>query len=118
MYSVALDSVIEWHREPKVIRFDNGAEFVSHAMHEWVREVPRVRMLCSAPRMKEKGMPRPVMISDADAGSATGVETETDGAEVDPDDDSDEAADASGDDASRGRCESRASLTASLLEET
>ena len=39
---------------------------------------------------------------DADAGDATGVETETDGAEIGPDDDSDEAADASDGDASRG----------------
>ena len=35
--------MIEWRREPKVIRFDNGSEFVSRAMHEWAHK-HRIRL--------------------------------------------------------------------------
>ena len=32
----SLEQLIEWRGKPKTIRFDNGPEYISHGLREWV----------------------------------------------------------------------------------
>jgi putative transposase len=31
----SLDQIIEWRDKPKVLRCDNGLEYISHKLHKW-----------------------------------------------------------------------------------
>jgi putative transposase len=35
----SLERMIEWRGKPKAIRCDNGPEYISHALREWVQAI-------------------------------------------------------------------------------